>query len=71
MRLRSSPVPPLEERASCLGYPGQYCAFEESTNLLQWVPIATNRVPEDGTLHFSITNDISRPRSFYRWHLVE
>ncbi|MCC6356054.1 MAG: hypothetical protein IT577_19375, partial [Verrucomicrobiae bacterium] len=56
---------------TCPGYPGQYCAFEESTNLLQWVPVATNQVPEGGLLQFWITNDTARPRAFYRWHRIE
>ena len=54
-----------------LGCSGRSYALEESTDLLQWLPIRTNQVPAGGSLAFSITNGPNWPRAFYRWRLIE
>jgi hypothetical protein len=53
-----------------LGYAGKRYAMEESTNLLNWVPLATNPVPPDGLLHFNKTNSPAKGRAFYRARYV-
>jgi hypothetical protein len=54
-----------------LAYAGNRYAVEESTNLLNWVPLATNRVPQDGLLHFSKTNSSAKAHAFYRARLIQ
>jgi len=53
-----------------LGYAGKRYAIEESTNLFNWVPLVTNQIPQDGLLRFAITNAPTKPRAFYRAHLI-
>jgi hypothetical protein len=53
-----------------LGYAGKRYAMEESTNLFNWVPLATNPVPQDGLLHFNKTNSPAKGRAFYRARYV-
>jgi hypothetical protein len=49
-----------------LAYAGRRYALEESTNLVNWVPLVTNQVPQDGLLHFAKTNSSANERAFYR-----
>jgi len=51
--------------------PGQRYVFEESTNLIEWEPLATNQVSPDGVLALTITNCAPRHGIFYRWRLVQ
>ena len=53
------------------GYPGYRYALEESTNLLSWLPLLTNQIAPDGTLHFTTTNPPIKTKAFYRARLVE
>src|ERR1043165_6168468 len=53
-----------------LGRAGKGYAIEESTNLLNWTPLSTNQIPQDGLLHFTATNRSANVRAFYRAHLV-
>jgi hypothetical protein len=55
---------------SYLAYAGKRYAVEESTNLLKWVSLVTNPVPQDGLLHFNKTNSSAKSRAFYRARLV-
>ena len=41
---------------SFLARAGDWLAVQESTNLLDWVSVLTNQVPEDGLLHFINTH---------------
>jgi hypothetical protein len=49
-----------------LGLAGKRFALEESPNLVNWVPVATNQVPPDGALRFSRTNNLTIPQRYYR-----
>ena len=53
-----------------LGYAGLKYAIQESTNLVNWVPLLTNQVPLDGLLRFLTTNPPAKPRAFYRASLI-
>jgi hypothetical protein len=53
-----------------LAYAGKRYAIQESTNLLNWVPLVTNKVPQDGLLHFNKTNSSTKGRAFYRARYV-
>jgi hypothetical protein len=46
------------------GNSNQWCRLLASSNLSSWVPIATNQIGADGTVHFSC--DGSARRGFYR-----
>jgi hypothetical protein len=50
---------------------GKRYAVEESTNLVNWLPLLTNQVPPDGLLRFSTTNWAANDRAFYRARLVQ
>jgi len=53
-----------------LGTAGKRYALEESTNLVNWVSVATNQVPADGLLRFNRTNSPTTPCGFYRTRWV-
>ena len=58
-------------KMTCLGYAGLNYAIQESTNLVNWVPLITNQVPQDGLLRFLTTNPPAKSRAFYRARLVQ
>jgi sugar lactone lactonase YvrE len=49
---------------------GQSYAIERSTNLENWLPLATNHVAADGTLRFTNSGLNNVPNAFYRARLV-
>jgi hypothetical protein len=49
---------------------GTQHAVEHSTNLVDWIPMVTNQVPQDGLLHFVRTNTASDRRGFFRTRSV-
>jgi hypothetical protein len=53
-----------------LAQAGKHYAIEESTNLLNWMPLVTNQVPPSGLLHFTKTNSTAEASAFYRARLV-
>lgn len=52
------------------GYAGRNYAFDESTNLINWLPLLTNQIQLDGLLRFSTTNPPARTKAFFRARLV-
>jgi hypothetical protein len=49
---------------------GKRYAIEESTNLLNWVPLVTNQVPRKGLLRFSRSSLSGNESAFYRARFV-
>lgn len=58
-------------KISYLGYAGKRYATEESTNLVNWMPLVTNEVPQNGFLRLATTNVLTKTHTFYRARLIQ